>query len=171
MSETLEHWARRLPGELDRVSAASRDAIARLADYRATLARRAAPRRTGDLRRSIRATVTGDVAHGTVSLQADAPGAGVQDTGARITGSPWLAIPIGPRIASSPRTDGPLFAIRSRGRVFLVSRRGGALDLRWRLVRSVTVRGTDYLGTHARALAADVPGAVERAIRDTIEAP
>lgn len=172
MIETLEQWSRRLPAELER---APRTALQRLGDLvreQAARASRMAPRDTGKLSRSVRTEQRGDLSRGEIVLSSSHPGAALQDTGGVVRGRPWLAIPIGPRTHQSPRHDGSLFAIRSRsGAVYLASRRGGALDLRWRLVRSIVVRGTGWLSDPAREVATQAPRVVADALRDELEVP
>ena len=172
MSESLQAWARRLPRELERAPKTAMGRLRALLAEQAERARRMAPRDTGAMGRSVVTETRGDLGAGSLSLGSTHPGAALQDAGGVVRGRPWLAIPIGPQRYSSPRLESGLFALRSRdGRVFLASRRGGALDLRWRLVRSIVVRGTHWISDPARAIAHQAPDVVAEALRDELEVP
>lgn len=150
MTETLERWAPRVGAALRGLADTMLRELAERTRATADAVRRRAPQHV----QISAATQTSGT-----SLAAEGDGAGLLDHGGTVRGRPWVAVPVGPRIAvRGPRLDGDLFALRSRdGRVFLASRRGGALDVRWRLIRSVTVRGSHYLSGPAEELIAEAP--------------
>lgn len=159
MSEPLERWAPRVASALERVPGAAASALRGRAAARARAVR-------GPRHLRIESELRGTLDRGEVVLSAEGHGAEVQELGGSIHGRPWLAVPVRPSVtASSPRRDGDLFAIRSRGRVFLASRRGGALDIRWRLVSDVRIKAQHYLRREADRLVDEVPATVGDAIR------
>lgn len=105
--------------------------------------RRRLPRDTGDLAASYDVRVVGP----DLVLSSDDPAAEAAERGRTIQGSPWVAVPLRAalRRLPGPRSDGPLISIRTAdGRLFLASRAGARLDVRWRLLRSVRPpRGAD----------------------------
>lgn len=159
MPETFESFAADLLGELRTMPDTIRTALERSAAVQAGLARRNAPRRTGRLRRSITARVGKDKA--TVEMPGEyAP---VEFGGViRPKRGSFLAVPVSAssRNLKGPRSDtAQLFTLTSRdGRVFLASRVGGGIELRWRLMRSVTVRGRHFMTKAHDAGANDLEG-------------
>lgn len=106
--------------------------------------REATPRRLGDVWRL-------DTDTGHLTLRSDNPSVPLIERGGIARGSPWLAVPITDAVrAASP--DGPrasgerLFALRARdGRLFLASRSGNKLTLRWRLMERVQVAARPFV--------------------------
>lgn len=168
MSERLENWAPRVAGALERVPAAVAARAQDLAREAREAARRRAPRRTGRLQASIDAAFRGTVSAGRIVVSASSPGAELQEEGGTVHGSPFLAIPLRPDIDQhrrGPRADGDLFIIRRRdGRFYLASRRGGALDVRWRLIDQVRVPAQHFLRPAAEQASQRLSGEVVAAI-------
>lgn len=131
-------------------------------------ARRGAPVDRGDLARSIDAQVTDDHR---IAVSMPARYAVVEDGGTiRPRRGQWLAVPIVPAAAllPGPRSDiGGLFVVvRRDGRRFLASRAGGSIDLRWRLVRDITIRGRGFM----REAFARAEGGFADAVLDSVSA-
>ena len=136
-------------------------AIAMLAD-----AKRAAPRRKGELVRSLKRSSSTDAE----SVTMPAKYAPIEFGGEiRPKRSAFLAVPIVPaaRSFSGPRSDGDLFVVELRdGRRFLGRRSGGGIQLRWKLESSVRVRGRGFLTaahqTARRKFPAEVLGRLKK---------
>jgi len=148
VAEQLEAWTRRLRAGLRRLPGDVERRLRRARKRAAAHARARAPKDTGGLARSIQAEHGRRGSPLSGGLMSDHPGAEVQDQGARLTGSPWLAIPLVPAAEElpGPRSDTDLISIRGRdGRLYLASRRGSGIEIRWALRRRATLRGTGYL--------------------------
>lgn len=142
--EPLEQWTRRLGNALDGLPETVETAHRGLGPKLRVALAKASPRRTGDLARSWRDAYSG----GSVVVASDHPAAPIVEHGGRIVGRPLLAVPIAidARKLGGPRQDSHrLFVLRARdGRLFLATRQGGHVALRWRLMSSVTQRGRPY---------------------------
>lgn len=139
----LEDWADRMPGRLRRLVKASHDELRKLRKRARDAVARAAPRGlTGDLRRSIEDKGEGAVAE----VYSEDPAAAALETGQAIHGSPYLAIPLttATRALSGPRSDTDLFVLRGPTGLFLASRAGGAVELRWKLQATVHPRRAPF---------------------------
>jgi len=151
VADRLDTWAPATAAALRSAPGRLRGALLERARRWVEAARRNAPRDDGELARSIDGTVT----DGRISVTMPAKYTAVED-GATIRPrrGQWLAVPIAPAAAilPGPRSDvADLFVLTLRdGRRFLASRQGAAIDLRWRLVRQVTIRGQHFM---ARAMA------------------
>lgn len=139
----LVDWADRMPGRLRRLVKASHDELRKLRKRARDAVARAAPRgRTGDLRRSIAERGEGPIAE----VYSDDPAAAALETGEAIHGSPYLAVPLvaATRALSGPRSDPGLFVLKARSGLFLASRVGGAVELRWKLQATVHPRRSPF---------------------------
>lgn len=142
---SLERWVDETAAGLEHVGEVAEDALRRLGDRARDEIRRLAPRARGDLQRSI------EVRHGEheVELMSDHPAAALLEQGGMVRGQPWLAIPLGAVGAvAGPRSDpADLFVLKSKdGRLFLASRSSGALQLRWRLAREISISPQPFFG-------------------------
>jgi hypothetical protein len=170
MSVPLERWARTLPDGLRRVESAAQRELRELGERARRAVEARAPRRSGRLARSIRL----EVAPNRALVYTRDPAAATLEQGKTLHGRPWLAIPIGALRGTEmrgPRDDvADLFVLRTDRGMFLASRAGGALELRWKLQRQVTVpaqpffrRGVDdarqgFEGDLLRAIDREVRG-------------
>lgn len=166
MAEALEQWGPRKAAGLERVPGAVEASLRELAEDALESARRQAPFRSGRLRGSIAGGLRGGL-DGQVTLTSSAPGAEVLEDGGTVRGEPVLAIPLREdvRAVGSPRADRDLFFLRLEdGRLFLASRDGAALDVRWRLVDAVSVQPHPFL----RPAIEDASRRLPRAVLDAI---
>lgn len=149
-------------------------------------------RRTGYLARTLRGRVLARSRGLGVEITSPAPYARVQDTGsggpgvgAEGPGSPirsrrsggWLAMPLGPvqtgagvgRYASPLLDPADMFVwVSPAGNLFLASSTGGGLELRWRLLESVVIRGTRFLSDAIDAAGRDMSRRVAERVRGVL---
>jgi len=108
----------------------------------AALMRRRSPRRTGALQRAIAVVRTTDGAGVTFPARY-----AIHDQGGviRPTRGRWLAVPIaGTPRDLPPRMTGRHFVLRTRGGRLFLALPGGALNIRYRLVRSIRIRRSGF---------------------------
>lgn len=150
MAENSTEWGRRMERNLRHLHEDARKTHRGLVDQTSRRVRLAAPRRTGELRRSIDVEHKPD--HSTISYPEKYA---ALDHGGVIhpTHGAWLAVPVRRGLPASPRQDAGLFSIQlSDGRVVLAKRRGRMAEIRWRLVKSIRLRATGFASkTIARA--------------------
>ncbi len=149
MAERLEDWGPRMQRGLRRAPGSVAAELRKWRDEVRLKVIRATPRDKGGLQRSIEADIKLDnKLHGHISVSSEDPAAKVLEEGGTLRGQPWMAIPLRPdvRARGTPRKDGGLFALTTRaGQTFLVSRRGGALDFRWKLQRQVHRKAQPFI--------------------------
>ena len=139
--ERFQDWRPRIQSVLaDLPKTVDAEIVAWAAEMRSSMKSKAR-RKTGALAKSITVEHTGGLG-GDVVASSDDPAAAVAEFGGPIkpTAGAWLAIPLRDdiRALGTARADAGLFVLRARdGRMFLASRSGGSLDLRWKLQRSV----------------------------------
>lgn len=167
--ETLDRWARRTPPNLRAASERpARDLHQRFGPKVLSAIRAATPVRTGELRRSwfLRSSSNPNE---TETVTSEHPAARQLEHGGRIQGRPWLAVPIAvdAQLLKGPRSDGhKLFVLRSEdGRLFLATKAGGNIELRWRLMRSVNQRARPFALRAFLGVAREVGPATLRGIR------
>jgi hypothetical protein len=150
--ETVDQWAPRVTRELERLHEAHRAALAKLGETAIAEARRRA-------HRSVAPTIRGTATKDGIALSATHPAAAGFETGGRVYGSPWLAVPLRDELRNvGPRSGPRLFVIRTRdGRRFLASQQSGAVDIRWRLVRSIVSAHRPAILPAGRSAAAKIP--------------
>ncbi len=150
--ETVDRWAPRVSRELERMHEAHRAALAKLGESALAEARRRA-------HRSVAPTIRGTATKDGIALSATHPAAAGFETGGRVYGSPWLAVPLREELrGTGPRVGPRLFVIRTRdGRRFLASQQSGAVDIRWRLVRSIVSAHRPAILPAGRAASAKIP--------------
>lgn len=170
MAERLEEWAPRLSAALHRLPTAAQQALATRADLLARLARRHAPRASGDLQREIQPVIRKGAAGATMPARY-----ATLETGGVIMPrrARWLAVPIGPAPAalSGPRADSDLFTLTARdGRKFLATRRGAGVELRWRLLPSLRLQARGFMARAQREVAAGTPTALLDALEREVDA-
>ncbi len=143
--ERLERWAPRVRAGLERLPERTAKALQDRAARILREVRQATPRSLGDVWRM-------DTETGRITLRSDHPSVPLIEQGGTAHGSPWLAVPITDAIRDAspggPRASGErLFTLRAKdGRLFLASRSGGKLELRWRLMERVQVRARPFVG-------------------------
>ena len=139
--------------------------------------------RSGRLRSSIRGVLRVK-SNGDIEVGGSAGGGGarpvsyaaIQEEGGTVQGKPWLAIPLGPAttpagVARYPRAGldpTPMHSRKSKdGRLFLFPDDGG--PPRYRLVRSVTIRGKHYLRDAVRSAESMLPEATREAVTAAVD--
>lgn len=165
LPETFEEFAADLLEALQGVPGTIRASLEHSAALGVSKARQRAPRRKGDLRRSIQARVETRGRTLEASLAMPERYAPVEFGGTvQPKRGQFLAVPIKPATAllPGPRSDvGNMFVLTSRdGRRFLASKAGGGVDLRWRLMRSVTIPGQGFMQKAHADTATDFEGRV-----------
>jgi hypothetical protein len=150
LADQLATWAPEAAAALREMPARTREVLLGRARLWVQAARRNAPRGDGELARAIDGGVTDD---GRITVTMPAKYVAVEDGGTIRPRGQWLAVPVSPAAASlpGPRSDvADLFVLTLRdGRRFLASRAGAAVDIRWRLVRQVTIRGQGFMARAA----------------------
>jgi hypothetical protein len=151
-AETVDQWAPRVTRELERMHEAHAAALAKLGESAVAAARRRA-------HRSVAPTIRGVATRDGIAMSSTHPAAAGFETGARVYGSPWLAIPLRDELRDvGPRSGPRLFVVRTRdGRRFLASQASGAIDIRWRLVRSIVSAHRPAILPAGREAAAKIP--------------
>lgn len=145
MAEDLIPFTERVGAELARTREINRGSLRARSVLFLRNARARAPHRSGELRRAL-AVRSSDKGIGLSMPAKYAP----QEFGATIKPrGRFLAVPVSAaaRSLAGPRSDGALFVLVARdGRRFLARRGSAGLDLRWRLVRRVRIRGRRFVG-------------------------
>ena len=169
MAEDLIPWAERLSAVLQEAPATVGKALAGLRAPLEARARSGAPGGSGALRRSIQAKLAGQGADSSLSVSMPAKYAPVEFGGTvRAKRSRFLAVPISPsaRSVAGPRADGALFVVSMQdGRRFL-ARKGVGIELRWRLVESVTHRAHRFLGAAFDEAAVKAPQSILAGLKE-----
>ncbi len=164
--EPLQRWAPRVAASLGDWDAACGRVRLRLGELGVRDARRRSGSR-GALAASIRALVD----RAGLSIVSDHPAAAPRETGARIRGTPLLAVPLTEEVrrTGGPRLDGRLFVLRLRdGRLTLARRQGDRLEVRWRLVDSVLPRRVPAILPAGAEVARRLPAELETELRGTL---
>jgi len=167
MSSRLEDWAPRASLRLRSLPAKIERRLRVLLKETEEDAKRRAPVRSGNLRRSVFTRITARQ----LMLGSSAPYARIIEEGGLITPkrARYLSIPIGgdAKRLAGPRSDGKLFVLRMRdGRLFLARRDGKTIDIRWRLVSSVRRKARPFLGPAFKRLVQRLPGELGKTIAD-----
>ena len=133
----------------------------------------AVPRETGALAKGLEVELEGGL-QGQIVATADDPAAAMLEHGGPITGSPWLAVPLRRELRrfSGPRADAGLFVLRARsGALFLATRDGAGLDLRWALKRRVERAARPFLRPTMERELGNLGPDLAAAMRDAVVAP
>ena len=161
MAEDFQDWAPRLEAALDRLPGKTREVLAERVRRMGRDAKSNAARRRGGLARAIRARFFTSRGAASGHLNFPAKYAPIEFGGTVRPRGRYLAVPIAPAALSlpGPRSDSAdLFVLTSRdGRRFLASRQGGAIEIRWRLMRSVRIKGQHFAGKAFDAAAKALP--------------
>ncbi len=171
MAETFDTWAPKLAKRLRAMPKTIQKSMSRSALVQEAEAKRLAPRRKGQLQRMIKARIQTGAGAGSVLLSMPAKYAPLEfGADIRPKRRQWLAVPIQPATVGmpGPRSDTvDLFVLTARdGRKFLASKIGGAIDLRWRLLKQARITGVGFMSAGqkkgADTFQTDVLDSVER---------
>jgi hypothetical protein len=164
VSTELKDWAPRIAIRLRRVPKAVEGKLRALVFIAGQDARRNVHVISGDLKRSIYATLD----RKQIRIGATAPYARIEEEGGTIlpTKGRYLAIPLQKGLPKAgPRADGKLFCFKSKdGRLFLARRDEKAIDVRWKLQASVTRKAHPYLKPAIEKLRKAIPAELGSAV-------
>lgn len=168
--ELLDRWAERLGEGLAALpSSLRKEVVDWCVDARARMRARVV-KDSGETARSVEVRVRTAPGSTKGQIRITAGGAAkVLEDGGPIVGRPWLAIPLREDVAGikRPRADAGLFVLRARdGRLFLASRVGGSLELRWKLQRRVQREARPFMRPVVEEGRARLSGSLIKRMRD-----